>query len=301
MSEQEKNMSMDSELTTSVEQCKMSKVNIDDMVAGGATWTIAGSQEAEQVCEALSDSEYRVCFEKGAVAQLTVELNDKSMTDEVRFVIDVESGAKADLAFVQNMAKGRKESLSVVVNVKDNAQFTLSTVIMGQDSTTNNIVVNMQGEHSEAILNGLYLQGGQSETSTYVHMNHEVPHCKSAQLFKGVVDDEAVCGFHGLIKVAPDAQKTEAYQTNRNMLLSDKARVKAEPHLEIYADDVKCSHGATTGQLDPQQLFYMQQRGIDINTARQLLLAAFASEVVTKMPINRVREELLAQLTNVEE
>lgn len=301
MSEQANNMDKNNELTASVVQNNVCKVNIDEAVDNVPIWRIAESQTAELVCEALAGSMYNVCVEKDVTAQLTVEYNDKSLADNVRFVIDIMSGAKADLAFVQNMSKGGRTLLSIEINVHDNAQVSLSTVILGQDSTDNDIVVNMKGEHSEATINGLYIQSGKSCTNVHVRMNHDVPHCKSAQLFKGVVGDEAQCAFSGLIKVAPDAQKTEAYQTNRNMLLSDKARVKAEPHLEIYADDVKCSHGATTGQLDSQQLFYMQQRGIDIDTARQLLMAAFASEVVSKIPIARLREELSVQLTNVED
>lgn len=246
-------------------------------------------------------AEYKLLFEKGVRSQVVVDINDAVRGDLNSLFVEVGSGADVDIVITQNTAKNASQKLSVVVDVKDNARMSLSTIILGSDSTSDDITVNMQGEHSSATLNGLYMQGGNAHTTTQVCMNHLVPHCHSNQLFKGIVGEEAFCEFKGLIRVSPNAQKTEAFQTNRNMLLSESARVKAEPHLEIYADDVKCSHGATSGQLDAQQLFYMQQRGISAEMAKKLLMAAFAAEVVEKIPVESVRETLLAQLTNIED
>ena len=115
------------------------------------------------------------------------------------------------------------------------------------------------------------------------------PHCTSNQLFKGILDDDATGSFNGKIHVSKDAQKTQAYQKNNNILLSPAARMNTKPHLEIYADDVKCSHGATIGQLDREAMFYLRSRGIGEKEARHLLMYAFANEIVSKIPDQPVK------------
>ena len=245
-------------------------------------------------------TKYNIRFDNNIKSQLIIDIDNEVDANDICYTIEVGPTANVDLVFRQQTAKQRSQSLAIELEIKAGANVTLSTLILGEDSTSNEITVNLCEEHSSVSLNGLYIQGGKCHTTTKVTVNHLVPHCQSNQLFKGIIKDEAFCEFSGLIKVMPNAQKTEAYQTSRNMLLSDAAHAKAEPHLEIYADDVKCSHGATSGQLDAQQLFYMQQRGIDEATAKRLLMAAFAIEVVERIPVESVRERLSTELTNID-
>ena len=158
---------------------------------------------------------------------------------------------------------------------------------------SNNIVVEQAGEGCETEIYGLaYLRGSEKET-TETHVHHAVGGGRSNQLLKFVLDDSAHGRFIGDLKIAPDAQKTEAHQTNRNLVLSENAEMRTQPQLEIYADDVQATHGASTGQLDETALFYMQQRGIDKEKARQLLVGAFMKEVIEAISDEALREQLL--------
>ena len=152
--------------------------------------------------------------------------------------------------------------------------------------------VRLAGEGAEANVYGAYVCGGQEKVKIAVDMRHDVPYCNSRQLFKGIAGGDSRVDFYGKIIVAQDAQRTEAYQENHNILLSDGARVDTKPQLEIYADDVKCSHGSTVGQLDENALFYMQQRGIPADEARHLLMYAFAGEVIESIRIEALRDRL---------
>ena len=164
-----------------------------------------------------------------------------------------------------------------------------------------NLTVDLEGRGASAEIYGAYLCTGSEELSLRVDMNHNVPACHSRQLFKGIAGGTARAAFRGLVKVAKDAVQTEAYQETHNILASDSARVEADPQLEIYADDVQATHGASTGQLDESALFYMQQRGIDKQKARQLLVNAFMKEVLNTIGDERVREQLLNSIDGVVE
>lgn len=147
----------------------------------------------------------------------------------------------------------------------------------------NDINIQLNGENSNVELNGFYLPDREQHFDNNIHIYHNVPHCESSQLFKGIIDNKAIGIFSGIVYVAKDAQKTNAYQTNNNILLTDYAKAKSKPQLEIYADDVKCSHGSTIGQLNQEALFYLQSRGIGKKAAKILLLNAFANEVFDKI------------------
>ena len=151
-------------------------------------------------------------------------------------------------------------------------------------ATNNNITVEQLGEGCETEIYALAYITGNEQVSLETHVNHAVGGGKSNQLIKFVLDGQAKGRFLGELKIAPNAQQTEAHQTNRNLLLSDDAEMRTQPQLEIYADDVQATHGASTGQLDEAALFYMQQRGIGIQKARQLLVGAFMKEVLDKLP-----------------
>jgi Fe-S cluster assembly protein SufD len=165
-----------------------------------------------------------------------------------------------------------------------NTQIALGAALFRQD-----IGVVLGGEGGECVLNGLFVADRSQHTDTHTRIDHATPHCVSRELYRGIMDGRARGVFHGLILVRKDAQKTDAYQTNRNLLLSREALVNSTPQLEILADDVKCKHGSTTGQLDPGALFYLRSRGIGEAAARSLLTYAFASEVLQGIPLETLR------------
>ena len=148
----------------------------------------------------------------------------------------------------------------------------------------------LAGEGGECLINGLFLGDGRQHLDNYMHVEHVSPHCSSRQFYNGILDGHAHGVFHGRIVVHKDAQKTDAKQTNRNLLLSDDAQIDTKPQLEIYADDVKCTHGATIGQIEENALFYLRSRGIDEISARRLLLFAFASECLDRMQPGAARD-----------
>ncbi|HEV7502957.1 MAG TPA: SufD family Fe-S cluster assembly protein, partial [Vicinamibacteria bacterium] len=152
------------------------------------------------------------------------------------------------------------------------------------------------GEGGECVLNGLFLAGDTQHTDTHTWIDHAQPHCTTRELYKGIVDDRARGVFVGRILVRPGAQKTDAIQSNKNLILSREALVDSLPQLEILADDVKCKHGSTTGQLDPAALFYLRSRGIGEEAARALLTYAFASEVVQRIRVAPIRVALTEHL-----
>jgi Fe-S cluster assembly protein SufD len=139
---------------------------------------------------------------------------------------------------------------------------------------------------------GLYLLNGKTLADNHTVVDHRVPNANSNELFKGVMHGHSKGVFNGKIFVQQDAQKTNAFQSNRNIILSESASVNTKPQLEIWADDVKCSHGCTTGQLDEEALFYLQSRGIDKSSAQSMLLHAFAGEVTEKIQIESIRESI---------
>lgn len=220
---------------------------------------------------------------------------DEQSPAEVNVKVALSDGAHLDVVFLQENVKSSKRCV-VRVAQQSNSSLSMSTITLHSVDIKNDVEVRLQGEGAELTLNGLYLTDNAEVVDNRTVVYHEVSHCTTKQLYKGALDGESKASFEGMIIVQPNAQKTNAQQTNRNILISPKAKVHAEPQLVIYADDVKCSHGATTGQLDPVQLFYMQQRGIDEDTARKMLTAAYAAEVVGLIPIEEVRERLTNSL-----
>ncbi len=172
------------------------------------------------------------------------------------------------------------------------ANFTTHYVALGGSLVRNEVRVRFDGPGGEATVNGLYLAGGKQHLDNYSVIDHARPHCVSHELYKGVLADQSHGVFNGKIFVRKDAQKTDAKQTNKVLLLSDSATINTKPQLEIFADDVKCTHGATIGQLDADQIFYLQSRGIPAEQARRLLTFAFANDIVSRIKIAAIREQL---------
>lgn len=199
--------------------------------------------------------------------------------------IFMDEGAKLDHYKLQNKDNSSFLITSKYFYLKQNAQLLTNTIVLNGGMIRNEINVKLDGQNADAKIFGLYLPDGQQHVDNQVRIEHLSPDCTSTQLFKGIIDDEAHAVFNGYIKVHRDAQHTQAYQSNKNILLTNTAEINTQPFLEIYADDVKCSHGATVGQLDDNALFYIKSRGISENNARMLLMYAFALEVIEKINI----------------
>lgn len=163
---------------------------------------------------------------------------------------------------------------------------------LGAKLSRNNIRTKLAGEGLECVLNGLYLTRGEQLADHHMIVDHAQPHCASHEYFNGILDDKSRGVFHGRILVREIAQKTDAKQTNKNLLLSDDAGADTKPQLEIYADDVKCTHGATIGQLNAESIFYLRSRGINTDKARQMLIHAFAGEIIERIKNEPAREAL---------
>ncbi len=178
------------------------------------------------------------------------------------------------------------------------SNFTSHTVLLGGALVRNNVHPVLAGEGGECLINGLFMPGDQQHMDNFMLVEHASPHCDSRQFYNGILSGRSRGVFSGRIVVHKDAQKTDAKQTNRNLLLSDDAQVDSKPQLEIYADDVKCTHGATIGQLDDDAIFYLRARGISEHLARALLLSGFAGENLERMklePVRRYIEELVIE------
>ena len=169
----------------------------------------------------------------------------------------------------------------------------LTFVVLPGESRDIDVSVDLVGEGAEVTLKGLYLSGGDERVNFRILMHHRAGGCISHQLFNGIAGGSSRVTFDGRIIVAPDAQQTEAYQENHNIVLSDFARVETTPQLEIYADDVKCSHGATVGRLDEEALFYMRTRGVPESEARVLQMLSFLSPVTPESDRERVEQAVL--------
>ena len=176
------------------------------------------------------------------------------------------------------------------------AKVEIVVLVLPGTSCDLNMNIRLIGEGAEANVYGAYVCGGEEKVKIAVDMHHEVAHCNSRQLFKGIAGGESKVDFYGKIIVAKDAQRTEAYQENHNILLSDGAKVDTKPQLEIYADDVKCSHGATIGRLNEEEQFYMRSRGISLEDAKVLQMISFVAPVLENIPDESQREALAAQL-----
>ena len=178
------------------------------------------------------------------------------------------------------------------------ARYAFHSISLGARLARNNLRMRLAQPGIECVLNGLYMLRGQQLANHHMLVEHAAAHCDSHEYFNGILDDQSRGVFHGRILVQPGAQKTDAKQTNKNLLLSDDATANTKPQLEIYADDVKCTHGATIGAMDDDAIFYLQTRGIDTATARRMLLHGFAGEIVERIRHDDVREELDALVWN---
>jgi Fe-S cluster assembly protein SufD len=234
-------------------------------------------------------------------AQLSVIESYVGKDDEVYFTnavteLVVGRGARVD------HYKAQKESLkayhvaNIQARVEQDAHFETRSVLMGGALVRNDINAYLSGENIECTLDGLYIGGGTQHIDNHTLLDHAMPHCNSYESYRGILTGRARGVFNGKIHVHPDAQKTDAKQSNGCMLLSDDAQINTNPQLEIYADDVKCTHGAVVGQIDEDAIFYLRSRGIPKVEAREQLIHAFANEVLERIEVTPLRDRLEADL-----
>lgn len=216
---------------------------------------------------------------------------DKFVTDE-EVEVHLEDRAVVEIVVMQNEHNDAVHNTRFNIKAGADSSLKMSFLTLHGGNIDNKVTVDINGEHADVDLSGLYLVDGHQEVSNTVQMNHNVPNCTSSQLYKGILDNEAKGNFSGIIYVKQAAQKIDAYQANHNLLLSQKAKINTQPQLEIYADDVKCSHGATIGRLDENELFYLRSRGIPANEARLLQQMAFAYSVLEKISNAELRERM---------
>jgi Fe-S cluster assembly protein SufD len=184
------------------------------------------------------------------------------------------------------------------VSVDKDAVYDNTTITLSGALVRNNHNVVIKGQYAAAHLYGLFLAKNTQLVDNHTLMDHQVPNCESNELYKGIINDKAVGTFNGKIFVRKDAQKTNAYQSSKNILLSDDGTINTKPQLEIYADDVKCSHGTSTGRIDESALFYLNARGIGKESGRRLLLASFAGEVLQRIELESLKERLETAFEN---
>ena len=237
-----------------------------------------------------------IIAEKNSAARVIVcdhTLCNRSYLTNSLTEIYANDNAFIDYSKIQNENGLSTQISNTFINQQKSSNVTTNTISLHGGLIRNNVFVNLSGEGSENNTYGLFLCDQQQHVANYTHIRHEKPHCRSNQLFKGILDDKATGAFNGKIYVSIDAQKTEAYQRNNNILLSDHAKMYTKPHLEIYADDVKCSHGATVGQLDNDALFYIRSRGIGDKEAKYLLMYAFTNEIISKIKVEYLKERII--------
>lgn len=179
------------------------------------------------------------------------------------------------------------------VEQHENASVDTHIISLNGAFIRNNLHFRLQDKQCRSIMNGLYLLDGEQFLDNHTRVNHNAPQCYSDQLYKGIINDKATAVFNGKIFVEVDAQKTNAYQRNVNVLLSDDATINTKPQLEIFADDVRCTHGATSGHLDEEAVFYLRSRGLSEHDAKRLLLRAYAEEVIDKLQVEALKEPLM--------
>jgi Fe-S cluster assembly protein SufD len=272
---------------------------------GGFIYVPAGQVVAEPVqlvhvtlaAKAGDTLQPRTLIVAEANSRLTVIESHLSVGEAAHFsnsVTELVAGENAVVEYVkyQNEAPAAFHIGMLAAQLGRASQVRLHSFALGGRLSRTNIRTQLAGEGLECILNGLYLTRGEQLADHHMIVEHARPHCASHEYFNGILDDHSRGVFHGRILVRELAQKTDAKQTNKNLLLSDDATADTKPQLEIYADDVKCTHGATIGQLNAESIFYLRSRGIGTDTARRMLIHAFAGEIIERVQCEAAREEL---------
>ena len=212
--------------------------------------------------------------------------------------LSLADGARLQHYKIQRESMGAFHVATTRAELGPNSSYNTTTINFGAALSRHDIRVQMDHEGAECSVDGLYMVDGSQHTDTHSVIDHRQPHCTSHQLYKGILDGKSRAVFNGKVFVRHGAQQTDARQTNKNLLLSTDARVDTKPQLEIFADDVKCTHGAAVGQIDEEEKFYLESRGINPALARNMLTYGFAEEVIEKIGIESIRRELDAAVLN---
>jgi Fe-S cluster assembly protein SufD len=255
----------------------------------------------------LFNSRILIVLEDGAKLNCVHHFHGEAIADSslVNHVTEafIDTNASLELNFLQEIGTGNLVN-TTEVNVERDGRFTINTVQLSGKLIRHNTNVRIAGQNAEAHLNGFYMIDGTDLYDNHTLVDHLVPNCQSNEVYKGLLSGKATGVFNGKVHVHRDAQKTNAYQQNKNILLSDTATMNSKPELEIYADDVKCSHGSTTGQLDEDAVFYLRSRGLSHKGAIALLLTAFASDVLEQVSNEGLRavleEKIQSRLSGME-
>ena len=263
------------EVETPVHLLYLSSGRYENAVSHPRTLVVVGDSASVSVLETFAGLEGSRPYLTNAVAEIAVGAN-----------------AAVEHLKLHREAAGAYHMGTLKVLEERDARFTSHNLALSGALVRNDITTTLNGEGIDSTLNGLFLGAGDEQIDNYTTIEHASPHCSSHELYKGVLTDRARGVFRGKIHVHQVAQKTDAYQSNQNLLLSDDADITSKPQLEIYADDVKCSHGSTTGQLDRDAIFYLQTRGLSRPDAIHFLTQAFAGEVVDRIGHEGVRQRL---------
>jgi Fe-S cluster assembly protein SufD len=241
---------------------------------------VVGENAHVQIIERHQSLSDNTAF-SNAVTELFV--NKRSIVDYYKIQNDNTNASLIDSPYVQQ---------------KEHSITTINTYSFGGKLTRNNVEFYHEGEHIESHINGISVLGDKQHVDNHTLVHHKFPNCESFELYRGIYDDASTGVFNGKVIVDQEAQKTNAFQQNNNILIGDKATINSKPQLEIFADDVKCSHGCTIGQLDESALFYMQSRGIPVKEAKALLLYAFGNDVVEKIKIPELKTRIAKLIAN---
>ena len=206
--------------------------------------------------------------------------------------VEVGAGASVEYVSIQREPDHRYHVSNLAVTQDRDSSFSAHSFCLGGALVRNDLSVLLAGEGAECRLDGLFVAGGRQLIDNHTLVDHAVPHCTSRETYKGILGGESRGIFRGRILVRPDAQQTSAQQSNPNLLIGAGAEVDTKPQLEIHADDVKCSHGSSIGQIDAQALFYLRSRGLSAETARDLLMRAFAQEILRALPVPALADAL---------
>jgi Fe-S cluster assembly protein SufD len=235
---------------------------------------------------------------QAALIETHIGLGNGVYFNNVVTEIVAEENAHVNYVKVQHESETAFHVASVVAYAARNAALQTNSIQFGARLGREDLTTVLDGEGAESYLYGLYVTNGQQLIDNHTAIDHAQPHCSSREFYKGILDGKSTGVFNGKILVRKDAQKTDSKQSDKNLLLSESATINTKPQLEIFADDVKCTHGATIGQIDPEAVFYLRSRGLALEDARNVLIVAFAAEIVDRVKFEPYREVLKAALTH---
>jgi Fe-S cluster assembly protein SufD len=235
---------------------------------------------------------------QAALIETHIGLGNGVYFNNVVTEIVAEENAHVNYVKVQHESETAFHVASVVAYAARNAGLQTNSIQFGARLGREDLTTVLDGEGAESYLYGLYVTNGQQLIDNHTAIDHAQPHCSSREFYKGILDGKSTGVFNGKILVRKDAQKTDSKQSDKNLLLSESATINTKPQLEIFADDVKCTHGATIGQIDPEAVFYLRSRGLALEDARNVLIVAFAAEIVDRVKFEPYREVLKAALTH---